>query len=178
MQANIIPFLLYALHLRPTRARTLTHGTYDLCPSHSHPRVWWQSTRDTVSVDQPRRWRPRVTPGHFVWTRTRRRRPAERDSASRGHEEAAEPSRKGTQDRRSRTSGESGRPAAHLPRTNSHARRARSRDATSIYRKHKTTVNILKLFYFGVIFGVNLYGEINNYFHRDNTNYFVFLDSD
>lgn len=45
-------------------------------------------TRDTVSVDQPRRWRPRVTPGHFVWTRTRSRRPAERDGASRGHAEA------------------------------------------------------------------------------------------
>lgn len=69
-----------------------------------------------VSLEQPRRRRPRVTPGHFVWTRTRRRRPAERDGATCGHAaEAVEPSREGTQDRRSRTSGESGRPAAHLP---------------------------------------------------------------
>lgn len=136
MQANIIPFLLYALHLRPTRARTPTHGTYELCLSLSLPRFSGWNTLDTISVRQPTRRRPRVTPGHFVWTRTRRRRPAERDSASRGHAEAAEPSRKGTQDRRSRTSGESGRPAVHLPRTVSHARRARSRDATSIYRKH------------------------------------------
>lgn len=157
MQANIIPFLLYALHLRPTRARTPTHGTYDFWPSHSHPRLWWWSTRDTVSVDQPRRRRPRVTPGYFVWTRTRRRRPAERDSARRGHAEAAEPSRKGTQDRRSRTSGESGRPAAHLPRTASHALRAWSRDATSIYRKHETTDKIFKLFCFWINFAVTLF---------------------
>lgn len=96
MQANIIPFLLYALHIRPTRARTPTHGTYDLWPSCSHLRGWWLRPRGAVSVGQPRRQRPRVTPGHFGWTRTRRRRPAERDGASRGHAEAAEPSRKGT----------------------------------------------------------------------------------
>lgn len=48
-----------------------------------------------------------------------------------------EPSREGTQDRRSRTSGESGRPAAHLL-TAPHARRARTRDANTKYSKHDT----------------------------------------
>lgn len=72
MQANIIPFLLYALHLRPTRARTPTHGTRDQCLSFSRVgrlRLW--ECRG-VSVQMPRRRRPRVTPDHFVRTRARR----------------------------------------------------------------------------------------------------------
>lgn len=95
MQANIIPFLLYALHLRPTRARTLTHGALDVYPSWSRVRGWRFVTRPAISVDQPSQWRPRVTPGYFVWTRTRRRRPAERDGASHGHAEARSPRAKG-----------------------------------------------------------------------------------
>lgn len=78
------------------------------------PTLGGSGARGCVSLEPPRRWRPRVTPGYSARTRTRQRRPAERDGASRGHE-ADEPSREGTQDRRSRTSGESGRPAAHLP---------------------------------------------------------------
>ncbi|CAH2041567.1 unnamed protein product, partial [Iphiclides podalirius] len=72
MQANIIPFLLYALHLRPTRARTPTHGTYDIRASLSRGRRARLWEYNVVSIAVPRRRRPRVTPGHFVWTRTRR----------------------------------------------------------------------------------------------------------
>lgn len=64
-----------------------------------------------ISVDQPSMPRPRVTPGYLYGLARAVGRP--RETARVGHRhEAAEPSREGTQDRRSRTSGESGRPAA------------------------------------------------------------------
>lgn len=118
------------------------------------PTLGGSGARACVSLEQPRRRRPRVTPGYSVRTRTRQRRPAERDGASRGHE-AAEPSREGTQDRRSRTSGESGRPAAHLPPL-------RTRRTKLRYDKQQYATSWIKLH--GFVFVLLIFALLKNYF--------------
>lgn len=118
------------------------------------PTLGGSGARGCVSLEPPRRWRPRVTPGYSARTRTRQRRPAERDGASRGHE-ADEPSREGTQDRRSRTSGESGRPAAHLPPL-------RTRRTKPRYDKQQYSTSRIKLH--GSVFVLLIFAQLKNYF--------------
>lgn len=118
------------------------------------PTLGGSGARGCVSLEPPRRWRPRVTPGYSARTRTRQRRPAERDGASRGHE-ADEPSREGTQDRRSRTSGESGRPAAHLPPL-------RTRRTKLRYDKQQYSSSRIK--WHGSVFVLLIFAQLKNYF--------------
>lgn len=126
MQANIIPFLLYALHLCPTRARTPMYRAMYNRPSLASGgggfHAWLDLCRSAEAVATASNPWPLRVDSHAPASAGGARR---RESWTCG---GPEPSREGTQDRRSRTTGESGRPAAHLL-TAPHARRARTRDA-------------------------------------------------